>query len=94
MSFDRKLDARKLSNYRSFSGIRIIWDIPFIGTVAGVTVGYVDGQCVLSPTAEQLENGAIYLSVAGTKDAITMVEAGAKRSFRRNHVRSNNVWSW
>ena len=53
-------------------------DIPFIGTVAGVTVGYVDGQCVLSPTAEQLENGAIYLSVAGTKDAITMVEAGAR----------------
>ncbi|EEY34280.1 polyribonucleotide nucleotidyltransferase [Pseudoleptotrichia goodfellowii] len=53
-------------------------DIPFAGTVAGVTVGYVDGEYVLNPTAEQLEKSEIHLSVAGTKDAVTMVEAGAK----------------
>ena len=53
-------------------------DIPFIGTVAGVTVGYVDGKYILNPTSEQLEDGMIHLSVAGTKDAITMVEAGAR----------------
>ncbi|WP_068268673.1 polyribonucleotide nucleotidyltransferase [Caviibacter abscessus] len=50
-------------------------DIPFNGPVAGVTVGYVDGEYVLNPTKEQQENSKIYLSVAGTKEAITMVEA-------------------
>ena len=53
-------------------------DIPFAGTVAGVTVGYIDGQYILNPTTEQLEVSEVYLSVAGTKDAVTMVEAGAK----------------
>ena len=53
-------------------------DVPFAGTVAGVTVGYIDGEYILNPTAEQLENGDIHLSVAGTKEAVTMVEAGAR----------------
>ena len=53
-------------------------DIPFAGTVAGVTVGYIDGEYILNPTPEQLEASEIELSVAGTKDAVTMVEAGAK----------------
>ena len=53
-------------------------DIPFAGTVAGVTVGYINGEYILNPTAEQLEESEIHLSVAGTKDAVTMVEAGAK----------------
>ena len=53
-------------------------DIPVVGTVAGVTVGYIDGEYILNPTAEQLENGDIHLSVAGTKEAVTMVEAGAR----------------
>lgn len=53
-------------------------DIPFAGTVAGVTVGYIDGEYILNPTVEQLENGDIHLSVAGTKEAVTMVEAGAR----------------
>ena len=53
-------------------------DIPFVGTVAGVTVGYIDGEYILNPTAEKLENGDIHLSVAGTKEAVPMVEAGAR----------------
>ncbi len=53
-------------------------DIPFPGTVAGVTVGYIDGKYILNPTTEQLETSEITLSVAGTKEAVTMVEAGAK----------------
>ena len=53
-------------------------DIPFAGTVAGVTVGYVNGEYILNPTGEQLLESEIQLSVAGTKDAVTMVEAGAK----------------
>lgn len=52
-------------------------DIPFSGPVAGVTVGYIDGKYVLNPTKEERENTNIYLSIAGTKSAVTMVEAGA-----------------
>ncbi|MBF0849040.1 polyribonucleotide nucleotidyltransferase, partial [Streptococcus danieliae] len=46
--------------------------------IAGVTVGYVDGQYILNPDVETLEKSLIDLKVAGTKDAINMVEAGAK----------------
>ncbi len=53
-------------------------DIPFAGTVAGVTVGYINGEYILNPTPEQLEESEIHLSVAGTKEAVTMVEAGAR----------------
>jgi polyribonucleotide nucleotidyltransferase len=54
-----------------------ISDIPFEGPIAGVTVGRVDGQFVINPTVEQSEKSDIHLVVAGTKDAINMVEAGA-----------------
>ena len=46
--------------------------------MAGVTVGYINGEYILNPTGEQLLESEIQLSVAGTKDAVTMVEAGAK----------------
>jgi polyribonucleotide nucleotidyltransferase len=52
-------------------------DIPFDGPIAGVTVGRLDGDFVINPTTEQLEQSDIDLVVAGTKDAINMVEAGA-----------------
>ena len=52
-------------------------DIPFAGPVAGVTVGYINGEYVLNPKGEERENTKIYLSVAGTKTAVTMVEAGS-----------------
>lgn len=55
-----------------------ISDIPFDGPVAGVVVGYLNGEYILNPTKEVLDTCDIHLSVAGTKDAITMVEAGAK----------------
>ena len=55
-----------------------ISNIPFDGPVAGVVVGRVNGEYIINPTVEQLENSDITLSVAGTKDAINMVEAGAK----------------
>ncbi|MED4912416.1 polyribonucleotide nucleotidyltransferase, partial [Parageobacillus thermoglucosidasius] len=54
-----------------------ISDIPFEGPIAGVTVGRVDGKFVINPTVEQSEKSDIHLVVAGTKDAINMVEAGA-----------------
>ncbi len=52
--------------------------IPFDGPIAGVKVGRVDGEFVINPTNEQAEKSDIELTVAGTKDAINMVEAGAK----------------
>lgn len=55
-----------------------ISNIPFEGPVAGVVVGRVDGEYIINPTVEQLENSDITLSVAGTRDAINMVESGSK----------------
>jgi len=55
-----------------------ISDIPFEGPIAGVRVGLVDGEFVINPTVEQAKVSLLNLAVAGTKDAILMVEAGAK----------------
>ncbi|MDD6879518.1 MAG: polyribonucleotide nucleotidyltransferase [bacterium] len=52
--------------------------IPFDGPVAGVKVGRVDGEFIINPTPEELEKSDIDLTVAGTKDAINMVESSAK----------------
>ena len=54
--------------------------IPFNGPVAAVIVGRVDGEFVINPTVEQSEKSDIDLTVAGTKDAINMVEAGAREA--------------
>ena len=56
-----------------------ISDIPFEGPIAGVVVGRVNGELVINPTVEELEVSDINLTVAGTKKAINMVEAGAKQ---------------
>ena len=53
--------------------------IPFDGPIAGVKVGRVDGEFVINPTAEEQEKSDLDLTVAGTHDAINMVEAGAKQ---------------
>lgn len=55
-----------------------ISDIPFDGPVAGVVVGRVNGEYIINPSVEELEQSDINLSVAGTKDAINMVESGSK----------------
>lgn len=52
-------------------------DIPFQGPIAGVNVGYVDGEYVINPTVEQKAQSRLDLEVAGHKDAVNMVEAGA-----------------
>ena len=52
-------------------------DIPFNGPIAGVRVGYVDGEFVINPTVEQREVSTLNLTVAGSHDAVMMVEAGA-----------------
>jgi polyribonucleotide nucleotidyltransferase len=55
-----------------------ISEIPFGGPIAAVIVGLVDGKIVVNPTTGQAERSQMHLTVAGTKDAVMMVEAGAK----------------
>ncbi|WP_407272195.1 polyribonucleotide nucleotidyltransferase [Radiobacillus sp. PE A8.2] len=55
-----------------------ISDIPFGGPIAGAIVGRVDGEFIINPSTEQREKSDLDLIVAGTKDAINMVEAGAQ----------------
>ncbi|MDD6350112.1 polyribonucleotide nucleotidyltransferase [Intestinibaculum porci] len=55
-----------------------ISDIPFNGPIAGVNVGYIDGQYTINAGPEAMENSEINLEVAGTKFAINMVEADSK----------------
>lgn len=50
---------------------------PFLGPIGGIRIGLVDGKLVCNPTSEQLETSDLDLVVAGTKEAIMMVEAGA-----------------
>ncbi len=52
--------------------------IPFNGPIAGVKIGCIDGEFIVNPTPEELEKSTIDLTVAGTKDAINMVESSAK----------------
>ena len=56
-----------------------ISDIPFDGPVSGVVVGKIGKKLVINPTAEELEQSTLNLTVAGTKEAICMVEAGASQ---------------
>ena len=55
-----------------------ISDIPFDGPIAGVRIGLIDGEFIVNPNVEQTKISELSLGVAGTKDAILMVEAGAK----------------
>ena len=54
-----------------------ISDIPFDGPIAGVYVGRVNGQLIINPTVEEKEKSDLNLAIAGTTEAINMVEAGA-----------------
>jgi polyribonucleotide nucleotidyltransferase len=55
-----------------------ISSIPFEGPIAGVTVGLINGEFILNPTVDKDEKSELHLTIAGTKEAVLMVEAGAK----------------
>ena len=55
-----------------------ISDIPFNGPIGGIVMGLVDGEVVINPTEAQRAKSDMYVTLAGTKDKITMIEAGAK----------------
>ncbi len=77
MSVDQEC-APEITAMIGVSAALSISDVPFHGPIGGVIVGRVDGQFVINPTVEQAEKSDIHLVVAGTKDAIMMVEAGAE----------------
>lgn len=60
------------------SAALMVSDIPFAGPIAALTVGKVDGNLVINPSPEQLETSSMEITVAGTSEAIVMVEGGAK----------------
>ncbi|WP_434705211.1 polyribonucleotide nucleotidyltransferase [Bacillus atrophaeus] len=76
MSVDQDCSSEMAAMFGSSLAL-CVSDIPFEGPIAGVTVGRVDNQFIINPTVDQLEKSDIHLVVAGTKDAINMVEAGA-----------------
>jgi len=77
MSVDQDC-APDVTAINAVSAALTISDIPFLGPIAAVVVGLVDGEFVVNPTVAQAEISKMHLTVAGTKDAIMMVEAGAK----------------
>ncbi|PKG24893.1 polyribonucleotide nucleotidyltransferase [Niallia nealsonii] len=76
MSVDQDCSTEMAAMFGSSLALSVS-DIPFGGPIAGVYVGRIDGEFVINPTVEQAEKSDINLVVAGTKDAINMVEAGA-----------------
>ena len=75
-SFDEKNTPDYLGIIGSSMAL-MLSDLPFLGPVAGVVIGYKNGEFILNPTPEDLETSELELSVAGTREAINMVEAGA-----------------
>ncbi len=77
LSTDQENDPDILGTIAASAALTIS-EIPFLGPIAAVRVGRIDGEFVLNPTIAQLEESEIDLVVSGTRDAIMMVEAGRR----------------
>ena len=77
LSYDEEASAPMAAMFGSSLALSIS-DIPFNGPIAGVQVAYIDGEFIINPSAEQKEASLLELTVAGTKEAINMVESDAK----------------
>lgn len=77
LSYDPDASAPMAAMFGSSLALAIS-DIPFNGPIAGVQVGYVNGELIINPDKAQMEESLLDLTVAGNKDAINMVESGAK----------------
>lgn len=76
LSVDQNYSSEMAAMFGSSLALSVS-DIPFNGPIAGVVVGRINGEFIINPSVEQAESSDIHLTVAGTKDAINMVEAGA-----------------
>src|SRR3954467_749251 len=77
LSTDQENDPDIIGTIAASAALTIS-EIPFMGPVASVRVGRINGEFVLNPTFSQLDESELDLVVSGTRDAIMMVEAGAK----------------
>ena len=77
LSTDQENDPDILGTIAASAALTIS-EIPFLGPVAAVRIGRIDGEFIVNPTTSQLEQSELDLVVSGTRDAIMMVEAGAK----------------
>ena len=77
LSVDQENDYDILSIIGASAALSVS-DIPFFGPVGAVRVGYIDDQFVVNPLESQMEQSQLDLAIAGTADAVMMVEAGAK----------------
>ncbi len=92
LSHDEEHQADILSIIGASAALTIS-DVPFDGPVGATRVGYVDGELVINPTVSQMESSTLDLRLAGTADALLMVEAGADevseqlmaKALRRGH---------
>lgn len=76
LSHDQNVMPESLSIVAASAALTVS-DIPFIGPVGAALVAEVNGELVVNPTLEQVENATLEIVVAGTKDAVLMIEAGA-----------------
>ncbi|HED23660.1 MAG TPA: polyribonucleotide nucleotidyltransferase, partial [Firmicutes bacterium] len=83
LSMDQDCPPEPLSIIGASAALSIS-KIPFDGPVAAVIVGLVDGKPVVNPTQEENENSDLHLMLAGTKEAVMMVEAGASEISRED----------
>lgn len=77
MSVDQDC-ATDITGINAASAALTISNVPFEGPIAAVTVGLIGDELIINPTVEQAKNSRMHLTVAGTKDAVMMVEAGAQ----------------
>ena len=77
LSYDLENDSDIVAMVAASAALTIS-GIPFMGPIGGARVGYVDGEYVLNPTIEQMKTSELDLIVAGTQDAVLMVESEAK----------------
>jgi len=76
LSMDKQNDSDVLAIVGASAALEIS-NIPFLGPVAGIRVGLVDGEYILNPTKDQLENSRVDIVVAASREAVVMVEGGA-----------------
>lgn len=76
MSMDKENDSDILAIVGASAALQVS-NLPFLGPIAGVRVGMIDGEYVLNPTQSQLTGSRLDLIVAGSRDAVVMVEGGA-----------------
>ncbi len=87
LSHDQENHADILSIIAASAALHIS-DVPWDGPIGAVRVGLIDGQFVINPTIPEMENSLLDLRMAGTKDAIIMVEAGANEVDEETMVRA------